>query len=398
MERDPMNILVIGNGFDLAHGLPTKYTDFLKFVDIVEYIISNNDLSKINWEDINPQIKTLIQNNDLLLQKELWKNLLQNNSWITYFKKSLMNHKENWIDFECEVSNVIRELEADIRKNKFKIESNASEISNYILSGIVNKYLREELMGRNIQTGSTEMVTYKMIRDMLYQDLNRLTKAFEIYISEYIEKMNITKISNEIKLLNIDHVLSFNYSHTYEKLYDQSKRTRYDYIHGEAKKDSEINNMVLGIDEYLPKERRDKEIDFIAFKKYYQRIYKSTGSEYKTWLFQIQNNGYSQKATLQNRFPKQIPYDFFSIKNRLYFWGHSLDITDKDILRDLILNDNIYVTIYYCKLQNEKGEFDNGEKDLSSKIANLVKVIGQEELIRRTGGSTKTIEFKLQDL
>ena len=24
-----MNILVIGNGFDLAHGLPTKYTDFL---------------------------------------------------------------------------------------------------------------------------------------------------------------------------------------------------------------------------------------------------------------------------------------------------------------------------------------------------------------------------------
>ena len=28
---DGMNILVIGNGFDLAHGLPTKYTDFLEF-------------------------------------------------------------------------------------------------------------------------------------------------------------------------------------------------------------------------------------------------------------------------------------------------------------------------------------------------------------------------------
>ena len=25
-----MNILVIGNGFDLAHRLPTKYTDFLE--------------------------------------------------------------------------------------------------------------------------------------------------------------------------------------------------------------------------------------------------------------------------------------------------------------------------------------------------------------------------------
>lgn len=25
-----MNILVIGNGFDLAHDLPTRYSDFLK--------------------------------------------------------------------------------------------------------------------------------------------------------------------------------------------------------------------------------------------------------------------------------------------------------------------------------------------------------------------------------
>lgn len=27
-----MNILVIGNGFDIAHGLPTKYGDFLNYV------------------------------------------------------------------------------------------------------------------------------------------------------------------------------------------------------------------------------------------------------------------------------------------------------------------------------------------------------------------------------
>ncbi|ARE60646.1 hypothetical protein I5Q82_07320 [Acutalibacter muris] len=28
-----LNILVIGNGFDLAHGLPTKYEHFLKYVE-----------------------------------------------------------------------------------------------------------------------------------------------------------------------------------------------------------------------------------------------------------------------------------------------------------------------------------------------------------------------------
>lgn len=82
--------------------------------------------------------------------------------------------------------------------------------------------------------------------------------------------------------------------------------------------------------------------------------------------------------------------------HELYIFGHSLDVTDKDILRDLILNDNVNTTIYYHKTYDKSGKDDNGRNDLGSKIANLIKVIGQDELIRRTGGSTKTIEFKLQ--
>ena len=49
------------------------------------------------------------------------------------------------------------------------------------------------------------------------------------------------------------------------------------------------------------------------------------------------------------------------------------------------MNDNVYTTIYYYN------------KDvMGQQIANLVKVIGQDELIKRTGGRTKTIEFKQQ--
>ena len=84
------------------------------------------------------------------------------------------------------------------------------------------------------------------------------------------------------------------------------------------------------------------------------------------------------------------------MRHNLYIFGHSLDVTDKDILKDLILQDNVYTTIYYHKIYDDTGKDDNGRADLGSKIANLVKVIGQDELIRRTGGSTKTIEFKLQ--
>lgn len=37
-------ILLIGNGFDLAHGLPTSYSYFLDFCDKVEkYLLFNTD-------------------------------------------------------------------------------------------------------------------------------------------------------------------------------------------------------------------------------------------------------------------------------------------------------------------------------------------------------------------
>ena len=37
-----MNILVIGNGFDLAHKLPTSYKDFLGFITYVNSFYNSN--------------------------------------------------------------------------------------------------------------------------------------------------------------------------------------------------------------------------------------------------------------------------------------------------------------------------------------------------------------------
>jgi hypothetical protein len=144
--------------------------------------------------------------------------------------------------------------------------------------------------------------------------------------------------------------------------------------------------MVLGIDEYLDPERMNKEISYIAFKKYYQRIYKGTGCEYRDWIYKMKEGAKSIEQKLRKEYPVQIPFIKFTndARHKLYIFGHSLDITDQDILRELILNDNVYTTIFYMN-----------KNDLKRKIANLVKVIGQDELIRRTGGSTKTIEFKL---
>ena len=131
----------------------------------------------------------------------------------------------------------------------------------------------------------------------------------------------------------------------------------------------ERNNMVLGIDEYLKGDSKNKEIDFIAFKKYYQRIYKKTGNEYKKWLQQIDENVRAGRKE----------------ENILYIFGHSLDVTDGDILREFITHDNLKTVIFY-----------RNKAQLGQQIANLVKILTSDEMIERVYGSNPTIIFEKQ--
>ena len=74
----------------------------------------------------------------------------------------------------------------------------------------------------------------------------------------------------------------------------------------------------------------------------------------------------------------------WSVKyHKVFIFGHSLDITDKDILRKFILNENVKIIIFYTD-----------KEDYKKKIINLIKIIGQDELVKRTGGKNKTIVFQ----
>lgn len=387
-----MNILVIGNGFDLAHGLPTKYTDFLEFIKSIKQTLDKGEFSKIDWGDTDSEVKNLLIHNKGNVQKNFfshkqdWEDLLNDNIWIDYFLQNQMYQKENWIDFESEISNIIQSLDNDMKSNDDSLDDDVYKCSNFYLNSKFCNFIDEM---------KPIMHTYRKVRDELLDGLNKLIRAFEIYLAEYVEKIDIQKRSPDIDGLEVDFILSFNYTHIFSKLYDVSSQSKkeiadpFDYIHGEANinKTVETNNMVLGIDEYLPEDRRNKETEFIAFKKFYQRIYRQTGSEYKKWIEIIKNKVQEIDDKVKKQYPVQMPYNKipYICRNQLFIFGHSLDITDKDVLRDLILNDNVYTTIFYLN------------KDvMGQQIANLVKVIGQDELIRRTGGSTKTIEFKQQ--
>ena len=168
----------------------------------------------------------------------------------------------------------------------------------------------------------------------------------------------------------IDHLISFNYTNTYERIYSSLDSSNCDYLHGKAKVNSLIDecNLVLGIDEYLSGSARDLDNKYIRFKKFFQRIYKKTGCEYVKWIERIENN-----PLVRTPNPPE---------HHLYIYGHSLDITDKDILSRLIRVNNMKTTIFYYS-----------KEAYANQIANLVKVLGEETLIRMVYGNNPDIKF-----
>ena len=123
--------------------------------------------------------------------------------------------------------------------------------------------------------------------------------------------------------------------------------------------------MVLGIDEYLEDEDKDKNIEFIQFKKFFQRIYKRTGCKYVDW---VSSNG---KRYVDEQFEIEI-----------YICGHSLDTTDNDVLSEIINYNRSRIKIYYLNKQV-----------MGKQITNLVKMIGQDTLVSSVYGDSAKIEF-----
>lgn len=256
----------------------------------------------------------------------------------------------------------------------------------------------------------------EFVINSLRKDLIKLIHCLEIYLEYCVGKVNVKYISPDIKDIEFDKILSFNYTTTYEKIYTTNNdKIEYHYIHGKAditnnkfininsrsaiNNNLDKNNMVLGIDEYLDDEAKNKTLEFIAFKKYFQRIYKKTGNTYKKWIEQMEEihrekceseKNYRERLTKtmnvaeRNNILSSIE-NINKNNNEVYIFGHSLDVTDKDIIKELIECPDTVTKIFYY------------DKDVyAQQIANLVKIIGQDELIKRVSAANPTIIFKEQ--
>lgn len=224
-----------------------------------------------------------------------------------------------------------------------------------------------------MSTGINSLKKIDDFKKSSVNDLKKITRALEIYLETAVEYFPIDTVMHDIIYQKFDKVLSFNYTDTYQYRYDNlnTDLTKYDYVHGKADINNMItsNNMVLGIDEYLKHEDREKNIEFVEYQKYFQRIFKKTGCLHVDWISTIK------------KLNKTVSVD----KHTIHIIGHSLDVSDKDILKELILLDKVKTYIYY-----------HNQNAYNNQIMNLIKVIGSENLTKRVHGKDASIEFVKQ--
>ena len=362
-----MNLLVIGNGFDLAHHLPTQYSDFLDFV---------NAFIKSDGSVYSRFISQLMSTNDrLYLEIEA---LIKDNILIEYFlsiyKERCKAGKKGWIDFENEVAEIVQNL--DEAKQYVEKEYATTNEPVTLEKGLARKLMpiiknkKEIPADAYVSPSQYEPRFFEYQSRRILDALNRLTRLLEIYLYEYVEKQECSYRLCDFEEFGIDHVLSFNYTDTYRKYYDPEEKAKYCYIHGRVKEgNTETCDLVLGINEYLSSDRMDSDNQFLWFKKFYQRIYKETGSEYLDWMDSfVENNKACAKLN--------------PVHTNIYIYGHSLDVTDKDVLSKLILLENSTTHIFY-----------HNKDAMAKQISNIVKVIGEEMLVKMTGGKDSRIRF-----
>ena len=148
-----MNILIVGNGFDLSHYLPTKYDHFMDVMGAVEnWDESKGDMGFDNlfgkdywhknektgeeWQNSFFQhTKAMYNTDEIKISSDQVKELkeqLKENVWYQYFSDHVREVK-TWIDFETKIKEAL-EIICEYMMNIEKYLKNKNDLNNVIQS------------------------------------------------------------------------------------------------------------------------------------------------------------------------------------------------------------------------------------------------------------------------
>lgn len=352
-----MDILILGNGFDLAHGLKTSYIDFLN------YCVEKNSKRLIGMINYGT---TFIDN-----------------IWLRHFITTCNNYGKNWIDIEEEIYRIVSSLSKtllDLSSSEIEMSfpltfSIQKDILNFDFDQIIG-YLKS--CNSRIQTDNKKYTSvetndfshlhfyienYQGLINFIYDQLRAFVEIFEKYLNDVVmceidseQKYQLSLLqSSKPNIMNFLFVLNFNYTNTLTKLYKdnmdsrQKKSIQNFHVHGKIN----ANNIVLGT-QFFDNKNNNIPSEFNVFRKHNQRHRYNTIEEYQNLLQTIKSHNDNTKRIF-------------------HVIGHSLDKSDYVILKHIFLaNKDSIINIYY-----------HDEESQERLINNITEIIGEEEVMAK---------------
>ena len=325
-------LLIIGNGFDLAHGLKTRYSDFLVwYLDSVlerfkreykyedELIVIHEVLIKL------PSIK--IENLEQFQKhlQEFPEIRLKHNS--DFFKDLIQRaNDKNWVDIESEYYRKLVKMFKDAEKNDFNYwETEFKAISNFnnkfaFIKTLFFRYLESLPVNDGIINSSIETNLEQIIYDP------------DCELSEKNKDDSV-------------RILNFNYTSTLD-LYVNSLKIDLPYevisIHGNIKQG--LDSIIFGYgDEMDP---------------YYQKLENLNSNEL---LKNIKSFGYLKNGNYQK-------FRLFTDKGKfkVYILGHSCGLSDRILLNSIFEHKNCEsIEIFYHKRSAVDNDYTEKTMEIS---------------------------------
>ncbi len=377
-------LIIIGNGFDLAHGLPTSYKHFIDdyWGNVISILKENkryeDDCVEIEIRNINDlwlNLKLKQINNYKSLEEAFRQDVLILNFKNLFLKKiSEINNIHNWVDVENEYYNILTELikpktipdfnglgiknnENDINRLNADFEKIKELLENYLVNKVEDDYSL-------IDSSKNPFLEYiKANNELTNKKLNQFFNELPFNLSIELNKQLLESPNPEnlvFPILSVsNYFLNFNYTDTllkYFKMLNINERN-INHLHGRLKNNLNPINFGFGdeIDKHYPLIEEKNENEYLKNIKSFQYL---NTPNYKDLLDYIDSEVF-----------------------QVYIMGHSCGLSDRTLLNTIFEHSNCRsIKVFYHEKKDKNGNVISD--NFTELIQNISRHFNDKKLMR----------------
>lgn len=402
-------IILIGNGFDLAHGMATTYKDFIDdyWKNEIKKIRESKLYQRYENEDFTiNRVSPLLQGSSFEILKDSFRDNPNNLKFNNKFLEIITAHKclKNWVDIEAEYYRLllktikipdssygINVLNHDFERVKGLFEAYLIKIENDNIQKINDSNLEKKIVSKiyssfNFNNCTEEYIkkrtkiefdkAVEWINSSPQRDLSDAEKKLFNYVKDnnhvkYVKKKLLSDYASNYFNVYPEQILFLNFNYTHREAYykETYEKSIYDiehdivkeinHIHGSIKKE-EANPIIFGFGDELDED--------------YKLIENQNENEY---LENIKSIKY-----LNTKHYKRLLEFVNSSEYQICIFGHSCGISDRTLLNTLFEHENcVSIKPYFHQKSENEDNYSDIVRNISRNFNN--KAVMREKVVNK---------------